>query len=117
MDVSSASSDVSSKPAKTEFMASIHRRPASKYWHAFFRNSEGRLIDKSTRLKDRKQAQRVADTLEMAAQRKKTAQHVRHLRTRKTAKSLRIPLSAPLHPHPKTASLGQSECTTASPSL
>ena len=52
-------------------MASIHRRPASKYWHAFFRDSEGRLVDKSTRLKDRKQAQRVADTLEMAAQRKK----------------------------------------------
>ena len=58
-------------------MASIHRRPASKYWHAFFRDSEGRLVDKSTRLKDRKQAQRVADTLEMAAQRKKSAQHVR----------------------------------------
>jgi hypothetical protein len=58
-------------------MASIHRRPASKYWHAFFRDSEGRLIDKSTRLRDRKQAQRVADTLEMAAQRKKSAQHVR----------------------------------------
>ena len=58
-------------------MASIHRRPASKFWHAFFRDSEGRLIDKSTRLKDRKQAQLVADTLEMAAQRKKSAQHVR----------------------------------------
>ena len=58
-------------------MASIHRRPASKYWHAFFRDSEGRLVDKSTRLKDRKQAQRVADTLEMAAQRKKSAQHAR----------------------------------------
>ena len=58
-------------------MASVHRRPASKYWHAFFRDSEGRLVDKSTRLKDRKQAQRVADTLEMAAQRKKSAQHVR----------------------------------------
>src|ERR1700675_2273261 len=58
-------------------MASIHRRPASKYWHAFFRDSEGRLTDKSTRLKDRKQAQRVADTLEIAAQRKKSAQHVR----------------------------------------
>jgi hypothetical protein len=34
-------------------------------------------VDKSTRLKDRKQAQRVADILEMAAQRKKGAQHVR----------------------------------------
>jgi hypothetical protein len=58
-------------------MASVHRRPASKFWHAFFRDSEGRLVDKSTRLKDRKQAQRVADTLEMAAQREKSAQHVR----------------------------------------
>ena len=41
-------------PPKNHFMASVHRRPASKYWHAFFRDSEGRLIDKSTRLKDRK---------------------------------------------------------------
>src|ERR1700730_16608184 len=64
-------------PPKNHFMASVHRRPASKYWHAFFRDSEGRLIDKSTRLKDHKQAQRVADTLEMAEQRKKSSQHVR----------------------------------------
>lgn len=83
MDVSSSVSSMRdsmfffSKPAKSHFMASIHRRPASKFWRAFFRGSEGRLIDKSTRLNDRKQAQRVADILEMAAQRKKSAQHVR----------------------------------------
>jgi hypothetical protein len=37
-----------------------------------FRDTEGRSSDKSTLLKDRKQAQRVADTSEMAAQRKKS---------------------------------------------
>jgi hypothetical protein len=63
--------------ANKHFMASIPRRPASKYWHAFFRDSEGRLIDKSTRLRDLKQARRVADILEMTAQRKKSAQHIR----------------------------------------
>jgi hypothetical protein len=66
-----------SNPAKRHVMASVHRRPASKFWHAFFRDGEGRLIDKSTRLKDRKRAQRVAETLETAAQRKKSAQNVR----------------------------------------
>ena len=79
------------------FMASADRRPASKYWHAFFRDSEGRLVVKSTRLKDRKQAQRVADTLEVAVQRKKSAQHVRapslkfsRIPTRKQCRSQRL---------------------------
>jgi integrase len=58
-------------------MASIHKRPGSRYWHAFFRDSEGILKDRSTRLKDRKQAQKVADLFEMTAQRQKNALHVR----------------------------------------
>jgi hypothetical protein len=77
MDVSSPGFDLFLVSPKNHFMASVHRRPASKFWHAFFRDSEGRLIDKSTRLRDRKQAQRVADTLEMAPQRMKSAQHLR----------------------------------------
>jgi integrase len=58
-------------------MASVHRRPGSKYWHAYFRDSEGKLIDRSTRLTKRKEAQRLADLFETAAQRRKNALHVR----------------------------------------
>ena len=54
-------------------MASVHKRPDSKYWHAFFRNSEGRLIDRSTRLTDRKKALKVAEELEAMVQRKKNS--------------------------------------------
>jgi len=37
-------------------MASVHRRPDSKYWHAAFRDSNGRLILRSTKCADRSKA-------------------------------------------------------------
>ena len=37
-------------PRNEHLMTSVHRRPVSKFWHTFFRDSEGRLIDQSTRL-------------------------------------------------------------------
>jgi integrase len=37
-------------------MASIHRRPNSQYWHAAFRDSNGRLILRSTKCTDRSKA-------------------------------------------------------------
>jgi integrase len=58
-------------------MASILRRPRSKYWHAFFRDSAGRAFCRSTKLTTRREAQKVADLWEITAQKKKSAQHIR----------------------------------------
>ncbi len=48
-------------------MASIHRRPNSKYWHAAFRDSNGRLILCSTKCTDRSKALVTAFEYERAA--------------------------------------------------
>lgn len=48
-------------------MASIHRRPKSKYWHAAFRDSNGRLILCSTKCTDRTKALVTALEYERAA--------------------------------------------------
>jgi integrase len=58
-------------------MASIQRRRDSRFWHAFFRDSEGRLHGRSTRFTDRKRAQKLAEVFEMAAQREKNAAKVK----------------------------------------
>jgi hypothetical protein len=58
-------------------MASLLKRPRSKFWHAYYRDSSGSAFCRSTKLCDRKAAQKVADLWETAAQRKKRAQHVR----------------------------------------
>ena len=48
-------------------MASIHRRPDSQYWHAAFRTSDGRLVLRSTKCKDRSKALASAFEYERAA--------------------------------------------------
>jgi integrase len=58
-------------------MASIIKRPRSKYWHAFYRDSAGKAFCRSTKLTTRKEAQKVADLWEITAQRKKSAQHIK----------------------------------------
>jgi integrase len=62
-------------------MASILRRPRSKYWHAFYRDSSGRAFCRSTKLTTRREAQKVADLWEITAQKKKSAQHIRSVFT------------------------------------
>jgi integrase/recombinase XerC len=47
-------------------MASVHRRPASKYWHAAFRAPDGRLILRSTKCVDRSKALAAAFEFERA---------------------------------------------------
>jgi integrase len=74
-----ASSIVSSKVYF--LMASILRRPRSKYWHAFFRDSSGKAFCRSTKLTTRREAQKVADLWEITAQKKKSAQHIRSVFT------------------------------------
>jgi integrase len=58
-------------------MASVHRRKDSKYWFAYFRNSDARLIGRSTRLTDRKKALRIAEEFEAVAQRRKNSATVK----------------------------------------
>lgn len=48
-------------------MASVHRRPKSQYWHAAFRDSNGRLILRSTKCADRSKALVTAFEFERAA--------------------------------------------------
>ena len=48
-------------------MASVHRRPASSYWHAAFRGPDGRLILRSTKQADKSKALAVALEFERAA--------------------------------------------------
>jgi integrase len=47
-------------------MASIHRRPDSKYWHAAFRGTDGRLILRSTKCTERAKALATAFEFERA---------------------------------------------------
>jgi integrase len=61
------------RPKKEEVMASVHRRKDSKYWHGYFRDSDGKLIDRSTRLTNRKKALKVAEEFEAVAQKRKNS--------------------------------------------
>jgi hypothetical protein len=58
-------------------MASIIRKPRSKYWFACFRDLQGRQRRKSTKQADRKKALRVAEQYEQVSQRKLPVQTVR----------------------------------------
>lgn len=58
-------------------MASIIRKPRSKYWFACFRDLHGRQHRKSTEQSDRKKALEVAKHYELVAQRKLKPQKVR----------------------------------------
>jgi integrase len=48
-------------------MASVHKRPKSQYWHAAFRDSNGRLILRSTKCSERSKALVTAFEFERAA--------------------------------------------------
>jgi integrase len=48
-------------------MASVHHRPDSQYWHAAFRGTDGRLVLRSTKCKDRSKALAAAFEFERAA--------------------------------------------------
>jgi hypothetical protein len=58
-------------------MASVIRKPRSKYWFACFRDLHGRQHRKSTEQTDRKKALEVAKHYELVAQRKIKPQKVR----------------------------------------
>ena len=58
-------------------MASLIKRPTSKFWVAAFRDAQGRQYRRSTGEIDKKRAQAVAEKLELVAQRKGNPQRVR----------------------------------------
>lgn len=59
-------------------MASIVRKPGSKFWHAAYRDHQGRQRRKSTRETDFKKAYRIAQLMERAAKHKIRTDRVRH---------------------------------------
>lgn len=58
-------------------MASVVRKPRSKYWFACFRDLEGRQRRKTTKQTERKKAQKIAEQYEQISQRKLPARTVR----------------------------------------
>jgi transcription initiation factor TFIIIB Brf1 subunit/transcription initiation factor TFIIB len=58
-------------------MASLIRKPRSKFWFACFRDANGRQRRKSTKTSDRKKAIKIAEQYEQVAQRKMPARAVR----------------------------------------
>ena len=60
-------------------MASIWKRENSKYWTACFTDKQGRRLKRSTKETDRKKAQKLADSYEEAARRRRTARQVRQV--------------------------------------
>src|SRR5215831_5020681 len=58
-------------------MASVFKRPRSKFWHGYWRDANGHPHSRSTKLTSRKDAQRVVDFWETAAQKRKSAQQIR----------------------------------------
>ena len=57
-------------------MASIHRRPGSRIWRAFYRDQNGRQFCKSTATSDKKAALQIAQQYEAAAKQKRTWRQV-----------------------------------------
>jgi integrase len=57
-------------------MASIHRRPGSRIWRAFYRDQNGKQFCKSTGTSDRKAALQIAQQYEAAAKQKRTWRQV-----------------------------------------
>jgi integrase len=58
-------------------VASITKRPTSRFWVACFTDRTGRRLKRSTRETDRKAAERIANAYELAAQRLKTSRQIR----------------------------------------
>src|SRR4030095_13535101 len=60
-------------------MASLIKRPTSKFWVACFTDRHGRRLKRSTKEVDRKRALKITDAFEEAARRKRTAIQIRRV--------------------------------------
>jgi hypothetical protein len=63
-------------------MASLTKRPTSKFWVACFTDRNGRRLKCSTKKLDRKEALKIAEQFEEAARRRRTAIQVRRVLAR-----------------------------------
>lgn len=79
-------------------MASVHRRANSPYWVAWYRDKDGVQICKSTKSKDRKVAQKIADAYEGTYRAKNVATYIRETFNR---------LSRELDPDAHTFTVGE----------
>jgi hypothetical protein len=70
-------------------MASLIRKPRSKFWFACFRDANGRQRRKSTKTSDRKKAIKIAEQYEQVGQRKMPARAVRE--TLADTESMKLP--------------------------
>jgi Site-specific recombinase XerD len=60
-------------------MASLTKRPKSKFWVACFTDRTGRRLKRSTATSNRKEAQKIADEFEKAARKRRTALQARRV--------------------------------------
>ena len=60
-------------------MASLWKRPDSKFWIACFTDSEGRRLKRSTKCTNRRDALKVAESFEEAARKKSTSRQIRRV--------------------------------------
>ena len=60
-------------------MASLRRRPKTKFWFACFTDARGKRVQRSTRTTDRKSAQRLADEYEAVARGRATARQAQRV--------------------------------------
>ena len=60
-------------------MASLFKRPRSRFWFAAFTDASGRRLKKSTKTADRRTAQRIADAFESAGNKRRTYLQVRRV--------------------------------------
>jgi integrase len=58
-------------------MASIHRKKRSPYWWGYWRDANGKPYCRSTKQTTRKEARRVVELWELAAKKRRSAQHLR----------------------------------------
>jgi hypothetical protein len=58
-------------------MASVHKKKGSQYWFAFFKDQSGKLVSRSTRERDRKKAERIAELYGDAYRKRRTAQQIK----------------------------------------
>lgn len=97
-------------------MASIRRKATSPFWFACYYREDGSRTQTSTKTKDRKEAQRIADDLEQAHVKRATEGQMRRMLSALAERLSGTPLSAATLQEYATQWLGAKEREVARPS-